>query len=119
MPVLLLAVAIALVAVQVHRPAAVLDMWRPWGEIGTLAAAMTAIMLTGGIDLSVGSTMALASISFGLLWQHGWPVEAAAAATLGIGFLAGAANGTLVTLGIAPLVATLATMATCGVRRIG
>lgn len=112
LPGVLLIVSVVLVASQVERPAAVLDMWRPWGEIGTLAAVMTAIILTGGIDLSVGSTIALASISFGLLWQHGWSVEAAAAATLGVGFLAGAVNGTLVTLGIAPLVATLATMAT-------
>ena len=112
LPIALLIAAVALVVSQTERPTAVLDMWRPWGEIGALAAVMTAIVLTGGIDLSVGSTMALASITFGLLWQNGWPIEAAGAATLGVGFLAGAVNGTLVVAGIAPLVATLATMAT-------
>jgi ribose/xylose/arabinose/galactoside ABC-type transport system permease subunit len=111
LPGALLISAVVLVASQVQRPAAVLDMWRPWGEIGVLATVMTAIILTGGIDLSVGSVIALASVSFGLLWQRGVPIEAACAATLGIGFLAGAVNGTLVTWGIAPLVATLATMA--------
>jgi rhamnose transport system permease protein len=110
-PGALLAAGIALVAFQVSRPAAVFDMWRPWGEIGTLACVMTAIVLTGGIDLSVGSTIALSSVSFGLLWQRGWPVELAASATVGVGLACGAINATLVVLGIAPLVVTLATMA--------
>jgi rhamnose transport system permease protein len=111
LPWALLAIAMTVVASEVNRPAAVLDMWRPWGEVGTLATVMTAIILTGGIDLSVGSIIALASVSFGLLWQRGWPLELAAAATLGVGFAAGAINATLVTFGIAPLVVTLATMA--------
>jgi rhamnose transport system permease protein len=111
LPVVLLAMAFALVASQVARPAAVLDMWRPWGETGSLAAVMTAIVLTGGIDLSVGSIIALASVSFGLLWQRGWPLEWAAAATLVVGAAAGAGNAALIVLHVAPLVATLATMA--------
>jgi rhamnose transport system permease protein len=111
LPALLLAAAIVLLFRHVERPAAVVDMWRPWGEIGALAAVMTAIILTGGIDLSVGSIVALSSISFGLLWQHGWTPEAAAAVAIGAGFLAGAANATLIVCGVAPLVVTLATMA--------
>lgn len=111
LPGALLMAAVALVASQVTRPAAVLDMWRPWGEIGALAAVMTAIVLTGGIDLSVGSIIALASVSFGLLWQRGWSPEWAAAATLAVGAAAGAGNAALVALSVAPLVATLATMA--------
>ncbi len=71
---------------------------------------MTAIVLTGGIDLSIGSIIALASVSFGLLWQRGWPLEWAAAATLAVGAAAGAGNAALVVLRVAPLVATLATM---------
>jgi rhamnose transport system permease protein len=104
-------VAIALVATQAARPSAVLDMWRPWGEVGALAAVMTAIMLTGGIDLSVGSTMALSGVCFGLLWQNGWSPALGAAAAVAVGFVAGAINGTLVIAGVVPLVATLATMA--------
>jgi ribose/xylose/arabinose/galactoside ABC-type transport system permease subunit len=72
---------------------------------------MTAIILTGGIDLSVGSIVALASVVLGLCWQSGWGVPWAAAAAILVGFAAGAGNGTLVALGVAPLVATLATMA--------
>ena len=111
LPWILLALAIVSVASQTGRPAAVLNMWRPWGEIGALSAVMTAIILTGGIDLSVGSIIALSSVSFGLLWHGGWSLEWSAAAAVSVGFVAGAVNGTLITLGIAPLVATLATMA--------
>jgi rhamnose transport system permease protein len=111
LPWALLIAAVVLVGSQSARPAAVLDMWRSWGEIGALAAVMTAIVLTGGIDLSVGSIIALCSVSLGQLWQHGCPLPWAAALTLAVGFAAGAINGALVIVGIAPLVATLATMA--------
>jgi rhamnose transport system permease protein len=111
LPAALLLLAVVLVGSQTNRPAAVLNMWRPWGEIGALAAVMTAIILTGGIDLSVGSIIALCSVTLGMLWQRGWPLQWAGAAAVAIGFAAGAVNGTLVVLGIAPLVATLATMA--------
>jgi ribose/xylose/arabinose/galactoside ABC-type transport system permease subunit len=111
LPGALLAAAATLVASEASRPTAVLDMWRPWGEIGVLATAMTAVILAGGIDLSVGSIIALASVTFGQCWQAGSPLPLAIAAAIVAGFAAGGLNGTLVVLGIAPLVATLATMA--------
>lgn len=111
LPWTLLFLAVALVASQTNRPAAVLNMWRPWGEIGALAAVMTAIVLTGGIDLSIGSIVALSSVTFGVVWQEGYSPAMASAAALAVGFAAGAVNGMLVVWGIAPLVATLATMA--------
>src|SRR6185369_6673352 len=40
-------------------------------ELGLLALAMTPIMITGGIDLSVGSTMGLSAVVFGVLWRDG------------------------------------------------
>ena len=111
LPGTLLGVAAALVASQVSRPAAVLDMWRPWGEIGALATVMTAIILTGGIDLSVGSIIGLSGVTLGLCLQAELLMPQAAVAAIIVGFAAGGLNGTLVAIGIAPLVATLATMA--------
>jgi rhamnose transport system permease protein len=112
LPWLMLAGAVLLVLSQLPRPAALVELWRPWAEIGALAAVMTAIMLTGGIDLSVGSMIALSGMVVGILWHdYHWRIELAAAAGVLTGFLAGAINGTLVVIGIAPLVATLATMA--------
>src|SRR5438093_11097275 len=44
-------------------------------EVGLLALALTPVIITGGIDLSVGSLMGLAAIVFGMLWRDaGWPI---------------------------------------------
>ena len=44
-------------------------------ELGLLALALTPIMITGGIDLSVGSIMGLSAVVFGVLWRDGgWPI---------------------------------------------
>ena len=87
------------------------DILRHSVEIGLLALVMTPIILTGGIDLSVGSLLGLCAILFGKLWRDGGlPVPAAAAATLGIGALAGGINAGLITwLRLPPLIVTLGT----------
>ena len=80
-------------------------------EIGLLALVMTPIMLTGGIDLSVGSLLGLCAILFGKLWRdaHFSPVIAAVC-TLGIGAVAGGLNASLITrLRLPPLIVTLGT----------
>lgn len=75
-----------------------------------LAIALTPIVLTGGIDLSVGSLTVLVSVVIGVLWRDaGWPIELAMAGGVVIGLLCGLFNGLLVTAGVLPLVATLAT----------
>lgn len=110
-PLLLLGLALGL-SLQTVAPSSLPQLWRGSASIGVLAIAMTAIMLTGGIDLSVGSIVALSSVTIGLLSkEYGWPVPAALAGAVVVGMLAGLGNGVLVLAGIAPLVATLATMA--------
>jgi ribose/xylose/arabinose/galactoside ABC-type transport system permease subunit len=75
-----------------------------------LALALTPIILTGGIDLSVGSVAVFASVVIGALWRDGrWPMEWAIAGGIIAGLIAGLGNGMLVSAGIMPLVATLAT----------
>lgn len=80
-------------------------------EIGLLALAMTPIILTGGIDLSVGSLLGLCAILFGKFWRDaGMPIPVAAAGTLGVGALAGGLNAALITrLRLPPLIVTLGT----------
>src|SRR5260370_28969423 len=66
-------------------------------EIGLLAVALTPVITSGGIDLSVGSLMGLSAVGFGQLWRDaGLPIEAAAALTLVLGARAGGLNGLLV-----------------------
>src|ERR1043166_8459573 len=80
-------------------------------EIGLLALVMTPIILTGGIDLSVGSLLGLCAIVFGKLWRDaGMSPTMAAVGTLVIGALAGGLNATLITgLRLPPLIVTLGT----------
>src|SRR5688572_33465003 len=74
------------------------DILRHSCEIGLLALALTPIILTAGIDLSVGSLLGLCAIAFGKLWHDmGLPVPVAAALTLVVGALGGGLNAGLIT----------------------
>jgi len=87
------------------------DIIRHSVEIGLLALVMTPIILTGGIDLSVGSLLGLSAILFGKLWRDlGLSPLSAALCTLILGALAGGVNASLITmLRLPPLIVTLGT----------
>jgi ribose/xylose/arabinose/galactoside ABC-type transport system permease subunit len=75
------------------------------------ALGMTWIIVAGGIDLSVGSVIALVTVVIARLLVAGWPPGAAAAAGVIVGGLCGALNGLLVTrLGLVPFIITLGTL---------
>ena len=80
-------------------------------EIGLLAVALTPVIVTGGIDLSVGSLMGLCAVVFGMLWKDGGlGIVPAALLTLAAGAAAGGLNGWVITrFNAAPLIVTLAT----------
>jgi rhamnose transport system permease protein len=81
-----------------------------WLGVGFLALGMTFVILTAGIDLSVGSTLALSATAFGLAWRHTGSSWIAALAALLAGTIAGAINGALVAGARVPaLIVTLAT----------
>lgn len=77
-----------------------------------IALPMTLIMITGEIDLSVGSMVGLASVVTGIGVQAGIPFEAAALLALLVGAIGGAFNGFLVTVvGLPSLAVTIGTLA--------
>lgn len=77
-----------------------------------IALPMTLIMITGEIDLSVGSMVGLSSVVTGALVQAGLPFELAALAALAVGVIGGAFNGFLVTVvGLPSLAVTIGTLA--------
>ena len=79
-------------------------------ELGLLALALTPIIVSGGIDLSVGSMMGLAAVVFGAAATRG-SVALAAILALIVGVGGGGLNAVAVArLGIPPLIATLATL---------
>src|SRR5258706_2489398 len=80
-------------------------------EIGLLALALTAVILTGGIDLSVGSLLGLAAVLMGAAHRDlGLPIAAAALVAIAVGVGGGVLNAALVArLGVPPLIVTLGT----------
>jgi ribose transport system permease protein len=79
--------------------------------VGVGALGMTVIIASGGIDLSVGSMLALTSVVLAASLRDGWSPLAALALTILAGVLAGALNGALVTtLKLVPFIVTLGTM---------
>ena len=76
-----------------------------------IAIGMTLLLVSGGFDLSVGSTMALSGATCAIWLQAGMPVPLAVALGLGVGVLVGLVNGHIVAdVGINPFIATLGTM---------
>src|SRR6185503_5495769 len=80
-------------------------------ELGLLALALTPVIITGGIDLSVGSMMGLSAVVLGSLWRDAHlPMPVAIAATLIIGTLGGGLNALMIArLNFPPLIVTLGT----------
>ena len=79
---------------------------------GLLALGMTLVIITGGIDLSVASLLALVSVVIGLSFRAGTPMPLAMLLGLATGLAGGLLNGVAIALlGLHPFVVTLATMA--------
>lgn len=80
-------------------------------SIAYLGVAATCVIITGGIDLSVGSVLALAGVSAALLAKAGMPVPIAMLCGVLVGALCGYVNGMCVTrMGLPPFIATLGMM---------
>jgi rhamnose transport system permease protein len=90
-----------------------LNQARLMTELGLVAIAMTFVIATGGIDLSVGSILGLTAILTGVLWQWvGLPLPIAIVGAVLAGTFGGFVNGLIITrFGVPPLIATLATLA--------
>lgn len=91
----------------------ILNQGRLITEIALIALPMTYIIITGGIDLSVGSIAGLSAIMLGYSWETwGLPLELAIVVALAISTLAGFINGLIIVkLDVPPLITTLATLA--------
>jgi rhamnose transport system permease protein len=90
-----------------------LNQGRLMTEVALVALPMTFIIVTGGIDLSVGSIMGLTAILLGVFWQNvGMPLPIAALAAIAAACACGFFNGLLITwVKVPPLIMTLATLA--------
>lgn len=93
------------------KPSNLLNLLRQVSINALIAFGMSFVILTGGIDLSVGSVLALTSALFAGMLGMGVPTFIAIPLALIIGLVLGGINGVLVTrFSMAPFIATLATM---------
>jgi ribose transport system permease protein len=92
---------------QTHRA-----LFREIAVQGILACGMTIVVIAAGIDLAVGSVLALSAVSFALLsMHHGVSAPVALLSVLVLGAAAGAVSGALVAFArLQPFIVTLATM---------
>jgi len=89
-----------------------LTLSRQLWELAIVTLGMTLIVITGGIDLSVGSTMGLCAVVFGISFSATQSVPLACTASLITGFACGSLNGVLISkFKVHPLIITLATFA--------
>ena len=91
----------------------ILNQGRLMTEIGLIALPMTFVIITGGIDLSVGAIVGLCAVMLGYSWKtFGFPLPLAIAFSLFVGASAGFVNGLVITrVKVPPLIMTIATLA--------
>jgi ribose transport system permease protein len=86
----------------------IFNVARNFTFVAIIALGMTIVIITGGIDLSVGSVLCLCSMILAVVMHAGYGIEVGIAASLGTALLIGAINGVLIAyLGIPPFVVTL------------
>ena len=93
------------------NPNSVINLLRTAVPILTLSGAFTLLMISGYIDLSVGSAMSLSAVVFALMILNGYSLIVAFVVVLFVGIMMGGLNGFLVMkLRITPVIATLVTL---------
>ena len=107
----LLVIGLSLISPEFRAPSNFMNLLRQATFNGLIAFGMTCVILSDGIDLSVGSTYALSAIVCAELIMHGMPAIVAILVALIVGTLLGVVSGILVTKGrLQPFIATLITM---------
>lgn len=108
---ILLGAVLTLLSDRFLTPNNLINILRQSTINGIIAVGMTLVILTRGIDLSVGSVLALTAVVTADLLQRGQPVAVAVVAGLGLGAFLGLINGALITLlQVPPFIATLGMM---------
>jgi rhamnose transport system permease protein len=109
--ILVLAIVLAVFAPSYFAPDNLRDLFVANVPVMIIAIGMTLVVLTGQIDISIGSMFAICGVTAGTLAKEGLPVALVVVAAALIGALLGAINGSLVAYARIPsIVVTLAAM---------
>ena len=101
-------VSLALATDTFATPQNLFNVTRNFAFVAIVALGMTVVIISGGIDLSVGSTLCLSAMVLAILMNAGNPLWLSAAAAIGAALVVGLINGMLIAyLRIPPFVVTL------------
>ncbi len=105
-------IVFGLIAPSFFSVANAFEVMRLSVELGLLALALTPVLVSGGIDVSVGALMGLAAVLFGSAYQDGqMSIAGAAAIALLVGVAGGMLNAVLIArVGLPPLIVTLGSL---------
>jgi ribose transport system permease protein len=108
---ILVSIAISLFSPYFLTTNNLMGVFRSFSLVGIMSIGMMLVIITGGIDLSVGSVMGLSSLMTALSFQHGLGPLPAILIGLCAGLIVGAFNGFLITwIQLPPFIATLGTL---------
>lgn len=109
--IVLVGSAIAMVTPYFLTTDNLMGVFRSFSLVAIMSIGMVMVIVTGGIDLSVGSVMGLSGLITALAFENGFSTAASVSCGLGVGLLFGLTNGLLVTVGrLPPFIATLGTL---------
>src|SRR4249919_1810699 len=84
------------------------NVTRNFAFVAIIAIGMTAVIISGGIDLSVGAVLVLSGMVIGMTMNAGMSIWLAVPLALGVSLLVGAINGLMIAyIGVPPFVVTL------------
>lgn len=105
---IIICVAMSIAEPPFHSEENFYNITRNFALVGMMSLGMTVVIITGGIDLSVGSTMGVVAVASGLMLQAGSSWILAVMVALGAGAIVGVINGVLIAyIGLSPFVVTL------------
>lgn len=108
---ILACIALSILTTTFATPQNLYNVTRNFAFVGIIAVGMTAVIITGGIDLSVGSTVLVSAIVTSVLMSSGLPLVVAFPAAMVASLAVGLTNGVLIAIvGMPPFVVTLGMM---------
>lgn len=109
--ILVLGLVVSMIAPKFATPGNLLNIFQNACFIGIMAIGMTPVIISGGIDISVGSILGMCGVTLGIVLNADMPLVVGIAATLAMGVLCGAVNGTIIAyVKLPPFIVTLATL---------
>jgi ribose transport system permease protein len=109
--ILVLGLVVSMISGKFATPGNLLNVFQNACFIGIMALGMTPVIISGGIDISVGSILGMCGVTLGIVLNADMPLAVGIVATLVMGIACGAFNGAIISyVRLPPFIVTLATL---------